>query len=78
MSLLTSVALSWFKDIYIRAESQAVRAFTAFQPVFVLALGTGNPAQVSVLALAHEANHMLRERISMSACLLYTSPSPRD
>jgi len=33
----------------------------------LVALGTGNPAQVSVLALAHEANHMLRERISMSA-----------
>lgn len=33
----------------------------------LVALGTGNPAQVSVLALAHEANHMLRERISMNA-----------
>ena len=33
----------------------------------LVALGTGNPAQVSVLALAHEANHMLRERISMAA-----------
>ena len=33
----------------------------------LVALGTGNPAQISVLALAHEANHMLRERISMSA-----------
>lgn len=33
----------------------------------LVALGTGNPAQISVLALAHEANHMLRERISMAA-----------
>ncbi len=34
----------------------------------LVALGTGNPAQDSVLALAHEANHMLRERISFEAC----------
>ncbi len=33
----------------------------------LVALGTRNPAQVGVMALAHEANHMLRERISMNA-----------
>lgn len=33
----------------------------------LIALDTGNPAQAAVMALAHEANHMLRERISLAS-----------